>query len=174
MSRREGDDFNPARVIERDGFVLFWKPPAPFSQWTPSTFSVDGGTFNCAEQYMMAGKARLFGDHEMHARILDADGPAAQKSLGQRVRGFDEDTWRAHRVAIVVRGNHAKFTQNPAMGEALLATGERVLVEASPYDRIWGIGLRADHPHATSPERWRGANLLGQALMEVRARMRGG
>lgn len=160
------------RVIETDDFVLFWNPPCPFSQWTPSRFVVEGEAFGCAEQFMMAAKARLFGDEATRARILAATEPGEQKALGREVSGFDQATWERERFGIVVRGNEAKFAQNPAMLAALLATGERRLVEASPYDRIWGIGLGATDPRALDPAEWRGLNLLGQALEEVRRRLR--
>jgi ribA/ribD-fused uncharacterized protein len=87
------------------------------------------------------------------------------------VRGFDADRWDAARWEIVVRGNLAKFRQNPELGAFLANTGDRVLVEASPVDRIWGIGLAEDDARAQDPERWRGINLLGFALMEARARL---
>jgi ribA/ribD-fused uncharacterized protein len=92
--------------------------------------------------------------------------------LGQEVRGFDEEIWRHHRFGIVVKGNQAKFTQNETLKVFLLNTKARVLVEASPVDRVWGIGLAEDDPHATNPEKWRGLNLLGFALMKVRVRIR--
>ena len=107
-------------------------------------------------------------------RILAASNPAAAKRLGREVQGFDETAWAAARFAIVVAGNVAKFGQNPALAEFLRTTGERVLVEASPTDRVWGIGLAADHADAESPEQWRGLNLLGFALMETRRTLASG
>ena len=143
-----------------------------FSQWFEADFEIDGETYGSAEHYMMAGKARLFGDEAALARILAARTPAEAKSIGREIRGFDEATWDAERLAIVTRANHAKFGQNPALREFLLGTGDRVLVEASPVDAIWGIGLAVDHPDAGNPGRWRGLNLLGVALMNVRAVLR--
>lgn len=143
-----------------------------FSQWYPAPFEIEGLRYATAEHWMMAGKARLFGDEAMHAKIAASDDPAQVKALGRKIAGFDEARWVQHRYAIVVAGNQAKFAQNPALGEFLLATGEQVLVEASPVDPIWGIGLAADDPDATRPERWRGLNLLGFALMDVRDRLR--
>ena len=154
-------------------FCFFWKPPAPFSQWTRSHFTVDGVEYTHAEQFMMAAKARLFGDDAVRARILQATYPDTQKRLGQAVRGFVAEVWRQHRMDIVVRGNLAKFWQSEKLRRALLEIGERRLVEASPRDCIWGIGLRADDPRALDPAQWRGENLLGQALDEVRRRLRG-
>ncbi len=142
-----------------------------FSQWYPSSFLLDGQKFLTAEQAMMAGKAALFGDHATRQRILQASHPKEAKSLGRLVAGFDETRWLAARNQIVLQANLAKFRQNPAMAQYLLQTGERILVEASPVDRIWGIGLAADHPHANQPHLWRGENLLGFVLMQVRAQL---
>lgn len=121
---------------------------------------------------MMAEKARLFGDDEMLQRILEAPSPGAAKKLGGMVRGFEEERWKARRFAIVVAGNEHKFSQNQPLAAFLDTTGAKVLVEASPRDRIWGIGLAKDAPEAQDPLRWRGLNLLGFALMEVRGRLR--
>ncbi|MGH3281382.1 MAG: NADAR family protein [Trebonia sp.] len=143
------------------------------SQWWPVTFTVDGEKYASAEHFMMAAKALLFGDTEMAERIRNASHPRAAKALGRQVRGFDEQRWAERRFDLVVSGNLAKFGQHPELRDFLLATGSRVLVEASPYDRIWGIGLAADHEHATSAENWPGLNLLGFALMEVRRWLHG-
>ncbi len=145
-----------------------------FSQWWPASLTVDGETYASSEHFMMAAKALLFGDAEMAGRIRAAPHPRAAKELGRSVRGFDEQHWAERRFDLVVTGNLAKFGQHPELSEYLLTTGNRVLVEASPYDRIWGIGLTADHEDAMSPERWRGLNLLGFALMEVRQQLRTG
>jgi ribA/ribD-fused uncharacterized protein len=121
---------------------------------------------------MMAAKARLSGDAEAVGKILAAPDPGAAKALGREVRGFDEQHWTEHRFDVVVAANLAKFGQHPELRDFLAGTGSRVLVEASPRDRIWGIGLAADDERAESPERWPGLNLLGFALMEVRHRLR--
>ena len=143
------------------------------SQWWPSPFTVDGLTYSTAEHWMMARKARLFGDAEAERRVLAADHPALAKKAGRQVRGFDDAIWARERFGIVVEGSVHKFTAHADLREFLLGTGERVLVEASPVDRIWGIGLAADDAAAADPERWRGPNLLGFALMEARGRVRG-
>jgi ribA/ribD-fused uncharacterized protein len=154
----------------RDGRVT----PSCFSQWFPTPFEVDGVSYASAEHFMMAGKARLFDDAQTLERILVAATPADAKQLGRQVQGFDGAQWDAASFDIVVRGNLAKFSQHPALGEFLLATGEQVLVEASPVDRIWGIGLAAEDKKASQPEKWRGLNLLGFALMQVRSALRAG
>lgn len=152
---------------QRDGQI----GAGSLSQWWPSPFTVDGVEYRTAEHWMMAGKARLFGDEEIVPRILRARTPGEAKKLGRLVRGFDEARWAAERFELVVTGSAAKFGQDERLRTYLLGTGQRVLVEASPLDRIWGIGLAADDERATSPERWRGLNLLGFALMEARARL---
>ncbi len=158
-------------------YLFFWgHKPLPggkigkpcLSQWWPATFTLEGERYPTAEHFMMAEKAMLFEDAEVRARILQAASPSAAKRLGRQVRGFQQDRWEEARSEIVVRGNLAKFSQNPLLRDFLLDTGDRVLVEASPVDRIWGIGLAADDPRAENPEQWRGLNLLGFALMEVR------
>ena len=122
---------------------------------------------------MMAGKARLFGDEEAERRAVSRRAaPRAAKKAGRLVRGFDEAVWERERFALVVEGSVHKFGQNADLREFLLNTGDRVLVEASPVDRIWGIGLAADDQRAADPASWRGPNLLGFALMEARAELR--
>ncbi len=170
--KKKIDEFTGEEVVETETLVLFWKPPASFSQWTPSPFVVDGVTYSCAEQFMMAEKARLFGDAENLAKILRSSSPKTQKALGRKVTNFDAAVWSAKCLDIVVRANVAKFSQNPPLLAALLATGTKTLVEASPLDRVWGIGRRADDPRALDPATWNGTNLLGQALMRAREQLR--
>jgi len=142
-----------------------------FSQWFDAPFVVDDVNYPTAEHYMMAEKARLFGDDTTLSKIIAADSPGAAKALGRSVQRFDGAQWDAHRFDIVVRGNVAKFSQHDAMRSFLVGTGERVLVEASPRDRIWGIGLGAANERAQDPRTWRGENLLGFALMAVREQL---
>lgn len=142
------------------------------SQWWPSPFTVDGVAYATAEHWMMARKARLFGDAEAERLAVEARNPALAKKAGRLVRGFDDAIWERERFGIVVEGSVHKFAAHPGLRGFLLGTGGRVLVEASPMDRVWGIGLAADDERAGNPERWRGANLLGFALMEARGRLR--
>ncbi|MGW3339329.1 NADAR family protein [Streptomyces seoulensis] len=142
------------------------------SQWWPAPFTVDGAGYATAEHWMMAGKARLFADPDAERLVLAARHPAEAKKAGRLVRGFDEETWRRERFRIVVEGSVHKFAAHPDLREFLLGTGERVLVEASPVDRVWGIGLSAQDEAAFDPARWKGPNLLGFALMEARERLR--
>ncbi|MFJ7065225.1 NADAR family protein [Streptomyces sp. NPDC101115] len=141
------------------------------SQWWPSPFEVEGVRYATAEHWMMAEKARLFGDAEAERAALTATSPAAAKKAGRLVRDFDETTWQEKRFEIVVAGSVHKFASDEGLRGFLLGTGNRVLVEASPVDRVWGIGLAADDPRALDPDRWRGLNLLGFALMEARERL---
>ncbi|MEU6537530.1 NADAR family protein [Streptomyces sp. NPDC047000] len=143
------------------------------SQWWPSPFTVDGVTFATAEHWMMAAKARLFEDPEALRRILAADHPAQAKKAGRLVRGFDDAVWERERFGVVAEGSVHKFAAHPDLRAFLLGTGDRVLVEASPMDRVWGIGLAASDEAASDPERWKGLNLLGFALMAARERLRG-
>jgi ribA/ribD-fused uncharacterized protein len=149
-------------------YTLFFTEANPFSQWYRCSFTVGDSTFNCAEQYMMHGKALLFDDTATAAKILAAGHPREHKALGRKVKPFDDAKWRAGREAIVLAGNRAKFTQNPALLERLLATRGTTLVEASPYDKIWGIGLAATDERAQNPALWRGQNLLGKILTQLR------
>ncbi|BCY10134.1 NADAR family protein [Actinoplanes sp. L3-i22] len=144
------------------------------SQWSPEGFTVDGDRFATAEHYMMWRKAVLFGDTASAGRILAAGHPREAKTLGGRVTPFDQQTWNENRFAIVAEGNFQKFQQNPDLRTYLAATHDRVLVEASPMDRVWGIGLTREDPRASDPDQWRGLNLLGFALMEARARLAAG
>lgn len=162
-------------------YLFFWGHTAAhpsaiekecLSQWYPASSVADRLQFANAEQYMMFGKARLFDDPEAADRILRAPNPGAVKAIGRTVRGFQEPMWQQHRFPIAVDGNFAKFSQSEPLRAFLLNTKQRILVEASPVDRIWGIGLAVDDPHHENPLEWRGLNLLGFALMAVRERLR--
>lgn len=162
-------------------FLFFWghRPSKDgritascLSQWWPSLFTVDGVIYQSAEHWMMAGKARLFGDHETVEKILAATDPKEVKALGRKARGFDAQAWDGEKFRIVCEGSFQKFSQNEDLRDFLLSTGDRVLVEASPVDPVWGIGLAAEDAAASDPTQWRGENLLGFALMQARERIR--
>lgn len=142
------------------------------SQWWPAPFTVHGVAYPTAEHWMMAEKARLFGDPEAERAAVEAANPALAKAAGRTVRGFDDAVWERERFEIVVRGSVHKFSSTPELRTYLTNTGHRVLVEASPRDRVWGIGMGAGNENAERPGAWRGLNLLGFALMEARARLR--
>lgn len=141
------------------------------SQWFSAKFEIEAIQYRNTEQYMMAQKAKLFGDEEIFQKILQATHPKEMKALGRLVKNYREDLWQQHRFEIVLQGNLAKFSQNPDLKQFLLNTSTRVIVEASPYDKIWGIGLAADDENAEKPLQWKGLNLLGFALMEVRKQL---
>jgi ribA/ribD-fused uncharacterized protein len=149
-------------------FTFFFTEASPFSQWYPCRFEGDGRVFGCMEQYMMLGKALLFGDAETGEKIMAATHPRQHKALGRAVKPFDDKVWRRERENIVLAGNRLKFTQNADLKALLLETAGTTLVEASPYDRIWGIGLAAKDPRAQDPATWRGQNLLGHILTRLR------
>ncbi|MDI1462118.1 NADAR family protein [Catellatospora sp. KI3] len=162
-------------------YLYFWgHRPEPdgslgrgcLSQWWPVGFTADGQTFASAEHYMMWRKAVLFRDAAAAAKILEAEHPAQAKAFGREVRGFDEGVWRQHRADIVLAASLAKFGQHDDLRAYLIGTGERVLVEASPLDAVWGIGVAADDRRAGDPAAWPGLNLLGFALMHARTTLR--
>lgn len=143
-----------------------------FSQWYEASFTANDKGYQTAEHFMMAAKARLFNDLESEEKILQAKTPGEAKKLGRGVKGFDNDVWLGNRFAIVVEANLHKFGQNEELKEFLLNTGDSILVEASPVDKIWGVGLAADDAAIENPQSWNGLNLLGFALMEVREQLR--
>lgn len=162
-------------------YLFFWghKPAVDgrmtkscFSQWWQSAFSLDIHGYCCMEQYMMAEKARLFEDSDTEEKIMLNQDPAKIKTLGRQVKNFDEMLWNKYKYTIVLEGNFHKFSQNRSLFYFLLNTKDKILVEASPVDKIWGIGLNQTSPEITDPLKWQGENLLGFALMEVRAEIK--
>ncbi len=139
-----------------------------FSQWHPTPFAVDDKSYTCAEQYMMAAKASLFGDMTKRDQIMASDDPALHKRLGARVAPFDEATWHRWRCTIVYNANRAKFEQNSGAARQLAGTAPTMLVEANPRDWNWGNGLAMDDPRNHDPHAWKGANLLGRVLTLIR------
>ena len=165
---------------DNNNFLLFWghQPSSDgtitascLSQWWPSTFVVDKKEFKTAEHWMMAQKAELFNDEAIYNQILSTPSPKDVKELGRKIKNFDEGIWNSKREQVVVDGNLHKFSQDKKLKTYLLSTGTKILVEASPYDKIWGIGLKADDNRASNPVTWQGLNLLGFALMEVRDKL---
>jgi ribA/ribD-fused uncharacterized protein len=139
-----------------------------FSQWYESPFELNGIEYKTSEHWMMSQKALLFDNKEIHEQIVNSASPGEAKELGRKVVGFDETVWKENRIEIVRLGNIHKFNQNKELGKYLINTKERILVEASPVDTIWGIGLTKDSEKAKNIYSWRGLNLLGFALMEAR------
>jgi len=185
MNYRLPLDLEALRACIRDGQSFTYLPfyghtaelgritNAVYSQFYPAEFQIDGVRYHWAEQWMMAAKARLFGDLEALTAILDADEPLACKKIGRTVRNYDDGRWSAARFDLVVTGNVAKFSQSQPLRDHLLDSGDAILVEAAPRDQIWGIGFGRENPAVHDPLRWRGRNLLGFALVKVRGILRG-
>ena len=123
---------------------------------------------------MMYQKAKLFGDNDTAVAILNASDQKIQKSLGRLVKGFDPHIWDENKEMIVDQGNYYKFTQNKIMLIELLSTEDRKLVEASRTDLVWGVGLDQDDPLILDEKNWKGQNLLGKVLTNLRDRLKNG
>lgn len=153
-----------------DEYVFFWN--GPFSQWYNSPFIANSKHFVTAEQYMMYHKALLFDDYDIADKILRTSNPKDQKALGRQVKNFDKDIWDWQARTVVYTGNYCKFTQNAKLKDILMATGNKTLVEASPYDKIWGIGLGEVDARKTPASDWPGTNWLGLELTRLRNNLR--
>ncbi|MES2701031.1 MAG: NADAR family protein [Bacteroidota bacterium] len=169
------------RRDEEYTYVFFWghKPSADgsitkscLSQWWLSAFEMEGTRYATAEHWMMHKKALQAGDGETAALILNTLDPKEAKQLGRQVKNFNPSEWDTIKFDTVCQGNLHKFSQHPELKAFLLGTGDSILVEASPVDPVWGIGMAKDNKHITNPEQWRGDNLLGYALMQVRDKLR--
>mgnify|MGYP000075339145 CR=1 FL=1 len=157
-------------IDNTDKYYFFWQTSSPFSNWHFSQYILDDLQFNCSEQGVMYSKAILFGDIVVAKKILKClpNQQKLMKSLGRQVKNFDENIWKKHRIQIYKRHCHAKFSQNQHLKNILISTGNKILVEASPSDKIWGIGLSAHIAKSTPVEKWKGLNLLGQILTEIK------
>ena len=151
-----------------NNLVFFYSSSHPFSNWYACPFVHEGKQYNCSEQYMMYKKAMLFGDHEVADMIMEQNSPRKQKFLGRQVRGYVDEVWMGKCQDIMVPGLVSKFMQDTYSLNCMLETGDSIIVEASPYDKIWGIGMTKDDPRATDPAQWEGKNLLGIVLMKAR------
>lgn len=149
---------------------FFWySKNSPFSQWYASPFYVNEQRYPTAERYMMAQKARLFGDPHSHRLLLSAGTSAKQsKAIGRKIANFDEATWCDHRERIVLIGNYYKFMQNEDLAKQLLDTEGIYLAEAAPNERVWGVGVSTTQAKRVPVAKWSGLNLLGTTLMRVR------
>lgn len=156
--------------VEKEEFAFFWG--GSFSQWAKSKFVIDGVEFNTCEQYMMYKKALMFHDYDAAKKIMATSNPKEQKAIGRRVKGFNREHWETYCREIVYDANVAKFTQNEDMREELMATGNKEFCEASPMDKIWGVGMAEDNPLIQDKANWQGTNWLGEALTKVRSHLR--
>lgn len=151
-------------------YIFFWS--GLYSQWYASAFTVKEFNYVTAEQYMMHQKALLFGDEDIAAKIMLTNSPEEQKLLGRQITGFDKAIWDKSCLAVVYEGNYAKFTQNEKLKKELLESGDKIIVEGSPSDTIWGVGLHWNTIEIEDPKNWQGLNLLGSAIMLVRNTLR--
>jgi ribA/ribD-fused uncharacterized protein len=153
---------------ETETHIFFWG--GIFSQWYSCDF-VDSHDvkYTSTEQYMMAKKALAHGDYKAVQEVMDCDDPREQKAIGRKITNYSDEIWSPKRYQVVVDGNFYKFSQNPKLKELLLSTGNKIIVEASPYDKIWGIGLATYDDKVLDESKWDGENLLGKAIMKVRS-----
>lgn len=158
--------------LDRDNIVTFWSEKnsrvGMYSQWYLAPMTIDGQSFNCCEQWMMYSKAILFKDLDVANKILATNDPRTIKALGRTVKNFDSAIWDENKFQLVYKGNLSKFSQHEELKTILLATGNKLLIEASPYDKIWGVGLSYDDQRILDTDTWLGENLLGKAIMQVR------
>ena len=154
-------------MVLTDKYVLFWG--GEFSNFFPAKFVFEKRIFYCSEQFFMWKKALFFHDYKIASKIYnEGKEPKIAKKLGRQVNNFDEEKWAEVRYEIMYQAIYLKFSQNKELKEKLLSYGDRTFAEASPYDRIWGIGLSEDDPLATDSNNWLGTNLLGRALCMLR------
>lgn len=150
-----------------NNYTFFWKDK--IAQWNMKPFTDTFGVeYCCAEQYMMAMKSLLFEDSVTYKKIMDTNNPKEIQELGRKIQNFIEETWDEHKETIVINGNYYKFSQNNDLLDILMSTNNSILVEASPYDKIWGVGLSVENPDILDENKWKGKNLLGKCLMKVR------
>jgi ribA/ribD-fused uncharacterized protein len=168
--------YNITNIARNSEYIFFWGHQASkdgiitkscFSQWWLSSFVVEDVLYYSAEHWMMAKKAELFDTVKVH-EIINTKSPSEVKTIGKEIENYDENIWKENRYEIVKQGTFHKFSQNQVLKTFLLSTKEKIIVEASPVDKIWGIGLAPDDKKINNPNNWRGLNLLGFALMEIR------
>lgn len=157
-------------MLYTDTHVFFWKNKTPFSNFYHKPFTYKGYPLLFSEQGFMLEKAQLF-DPSMIDKIVHATRPDEAKQYGREIKNYKDKVWANRRYDAMVKVLTAKF-QDPELKAILLRTGDRILVEASPYDRIWGVGLAENDPRILDERNWRGQNLLGKALMQVRDQLK--
>lgn len=159
--------YNNGELLE---FVFFWG--GYLSNWFESNFDIGGVTYFCVEQYMMAMKAKTFNDNIILQKIMQSNDQKEVKQLGREVKNYVDDIWVKERIKVVYDGNMAKFSQNEGLKNYILHTNDKILVEASPYDNIWGVKLGKDNRLINNPNNWLGENYLGFTLMYVRDKLK--
>lgn len=165
--------------FENDNYVFFWD--GPFSNWYPAIFHMDTGNaqydavrFSSSEQAMMFFKAHAFDDVESAAAILATQSPREQKAIGRAVKNFDSKIWDSVCIDVVTRILVCKFRASPYLKDVLLNTKNKHIVEASPFDTVWGIGMGVKNPDILDVSAWKGKNYLGICLMHTRAIIKNG
>lgn len=158
-------------MLVNDKYVLFWGDKDIYSNFFIVSFEYAGHKFKTSEHAFMYAKAIFFEAHDIANKILKASSPLEAKKLGRQISNYDDNKWNAARVGIMEEVVFAKFSQNLRLKETILATGNRTFVEASPYDKIWGVGLSEKDPRVQNPSQWKGLNLLGKVLTNVRKRL---
>lgn len=154
----------------RGGYAFFWHQWP--SNWESSPMLIENTLYNCVEQWMMAEKAKLFGDEETLRKIMESPHPKVHRELGRKVRDYSEEKWDRVRSSVVLRGTLEKYRQNPVLKDLLLATNNVIFVETNPYDKIWGIGMDGSNPDILDSSKWLGQNLLGRIVTEARDTIR--
>lgn len=155
-------------------YTFFWKDKDCFSNWHPSKIEYGGITFNCSEQLYMYRKAIFFNDVEIAHEIVATKSPREQKALGRKVKNFDATSWNEVAKDIMYEVNKLKYEQNEKLMDQLLQTDDTEIVEASPYDKIWGIGMDENHPNVEDKTKWEGTNWLGEVLTSLREDIKDG
>jgi ribA/ribD-fused uncharacterized protein len=156
-----------------DTHIYFWG--SFLSNWIPSNLNIpyDKRNFSNSEQLFMYLKAKYFGDTEMAERIvIEGTHPRDAKNLGRNVQGYQEKKWDEVRKDAMLTAVYYKFATNSDLKKKLLATGDKILVEGTPFDSIWGVMIRWDDDRILDEKNWKGQNLLGKVLMEVRNRLK--
>jgi ribA/ribD-fused uncharacterized protein len=153
---------------KNEDLILFFSGKSYLSNFYKCRFTFEGVVFSSNEQFFHFKKAELFNDKDAMKKILATDYPADQKKIGRTVKNYNESVWSKHCYSIMKQGLYAKFSQNDNLKKKMLSNPKARFVEASLFDKKWGIGINSSHPNATFPSKWKGSNLLGKALDEVR------
>ena len=155
-----------------NNITAFFQKGSPLSNHHYCKFNVGGETYNCAEQYLMAAKAELFGDHERVVAIKREMEPRVQKSLGGKIKNYNRETWITEAPRILFKGLLEKFKQNDELATYLLATDQTTIVETNPKDSLFGVGMSLENSEIWNKEKWKGKNIQGITLEKVRAALR--
>ena len=150
--------------------IFFWG--SELSNWYVCVFKYKGHEFRNSEQAFMWEKAMHFNDITIANEILKEPNPRRNKELGRKVRNFNGEEWAKVSLKYMIDINYVKWSSNDKLKKLLLSTDNKILVEASPYDTIWGIGIHWDDDDVLDEKKWKGTNWLGKSLMEVRNKIR--